>query len=78
MTCVVELSGVKAGDWVLDVACGSGDHVLYYEQKGAIANGVDRNPNMIQQVEAIVGICLGVTKRPFIEISVYTGNYVLS
>ena len=50
-TCVVELSGVKAGDWVLDVACGSGDQVFHYAQKGAIATGVDENPNMIELAE---------------------------
>ncbi len=50
-TCVVELSGVKAGDWVLDVACGSGDQVFHYAHKGAIATGVDENPNMIQLAE---------------------------
>jgi ubiquinone/menaquinone biosynthesis C-methylase UbiE len=50
-TCVVELSGVKAGDWVLDVACGSGDQVFHYAQKGAIVNGVDENPNMIELAE---------------------------
>ncbi|MCJ7514807.1 MAG: methyltransferase domain-containing protein [Dehalococcoidia bacterium] len=49
--CVVELSGVKAGDWVLDVACGSGDQVFHYAQKGAIATGVDENPNMIELAE---------------------------
>jgi len=49
--CVVELSGVKAGDWVLDVACGSGDQVFHYAHKGAIATGVDENPNMIQLAE---------------------------
>jgi demethylmenaquinone methyltransferase/2-methoxy-6-polyprenyl-1,4-benzoquinol methylase len=47
-TCVVELSGIKAGDWVLDIGCGTGDQVFHYEQKGAIATGVDRNPNMIE------------------------------
>jgi ubiquinone/menaquinone biosynthesis C-methylase UbiE len=50
-TCVVELSDVKAGDWVLDVACGSGDQVFHYVQKGAIATGVDQNPNMIELAE---------------------------
>jgi ubiquinone/menaquinone biosynthesis C-methylase UbiE len=50
-TCVVELSGIKAGDWVLDVACGSGDQVFHYAQKGAIATGVDQNPNMIELAE---------------------------
>jgi ubiquinone/menaquinone biosynthesis C-methylase UbiE len=50
-TCVVELSGVKAGDRVLDVGCGSGDQVFHYMQKGAIATGVDRNPNMITLAE---------------------------
>jgi ubiquinone/menaquinone biosynthesis C-methylase UbiE len=50
-TCVVELSGVKAGDRVLDVGCGTGDQVFHYEQKGAIADGVDQNPNMIELAE---------------------------
>ena len=49
--CVVELSGVKAGDRVLDVGCGTGDQVFHYEQKGAIATGVDQNPNMIELAE---------------------------
>jgi len=50
-TCVVELSGVKAGDRVLDVGCGTGDQVFHYERKGAIATGVDQNPNMIELAE---------------------------
>jgi ubiquinone/menaquinone biosynthesis C-methylase UbiE len=50
-TCVVEISGIKAGDKVLDVGCGTGDQVFHYEQKGAIATGVDRNPNMIELAE---------------------------
>jgi len=28
-TCVVELSGVKAGDWVLDVGCMTGDQASF-------------------------------------------------
>ena len=49
--CVAGLSGVKAGDKVLDVGCGTGDQVFHYEQKGAIATGVDQNPNMIKLAE---------------------------
>jgi len=49
--CVAELSGVKAGDRVLDVCCGTGDQVFHYEQKGAIATGIDQNPNMIELAE---------------------------
>ena len=49
--CVVELSGIKAGDGVLDVCCGTGDQAFHYEQKGAIATGVDQNPNMIELAE---------------------------
>jgi ubiquinone/menaquinone biosynthesis C-methylase UbiE len=49
--CVTELSGIKAGDRVLDVGCGTGDQVFHYEQKGAIATGVDQNPNMIELAE---------------------------
>jgi ubiquinone/menaquinone biosynthesis C-methylase UbiE len=50
-TCVVELSGVKAGDRVLDVCCGTGEQVFHYEQKGAIATGVDQEPSMIELAE---------------------------
>jgi ubiquinone/menaquinone biosynthesis C-methylase UbiE len=50
-TSVVELSGVKAGDRVLDVGCGTGDQVFHYMQKGATATGVDRNPDMIALAE---------------------------
>jgi len=50
-TCVVELAGTKAGDRVLDVACGTGDQIFHYAQKGVIATGVDENPNMIALAE---------------------------
>ncbi|MBC8275183.1 MAG: methyltransferase domain-containing protein [Chloroflexi bacterium] len=49
--CVAGLSGVKLGDRVLDVCCGTGDQVFHYEQKGAVAIGVDQKPNMIELAE---------------------------
>jgi ubiquinone/menaquinone biosynthesis C-methylase UbiE len=49
--CVAELSGIKAGDRVLDVCCGTGDQVFHYAQKGAIATGVDQEPRMIDVAE---------------------------
>jgi len=49
--CVAELSGIKAGDRVLDVCCGTGEQVFHYAQKGAIATGVDQEPSMIELAE---------------------------
>jgi len=49
--CVTGLSGVKAGDRVLDVCCGTGDQAFHYALIGAIATGVDQNPNMIELAE---------------------------
>ena len=49
--CVAGLSGIKAGDRVLDVCCGTGEQVFHYEQKGAIATGVDQDPGMIELAE---------------------------
>ena len=50
-TRVVGLSGIKAGDRVLDVCCGTGEQAFHYEQKGAIATGVDQDPSMIELAE---------------------------
>jgi len=44
----VEFSGMKAGDRVLDVCCGTGAQVFYYAQKGVIAIGIDLDPNMLK------------------------------
>ena len=49
--CVAGLSDIKTGDRVLDVCCGTGEQVFHYEQKGAIATGVDQDPNMIELAE---------------------------
>jgi len=50
-TCVAGLCGMKAGDSVLDVCCGTGEQVFRYIGKGASATGVDRDPGMIELAE---------------------------
>jgi demethylmenaquinone methyltransferase/2-methoxy-6-polyprenyl-1,4-benzoquinol methylase len=40
-------SGMKAGERVLDVGCGTGDQVFHYTRKGLIATGIDLSPDMI-------------------------------
>lgn len=46
-----KFSGMKKGDRVLDVCCGTGDQVFYYEKQGIIATGIDLNPEMIKVAE---------------------------
>jgi len=48
---IVKFTGIKAGDKVLDVCCGTGDQVFYYAKAGAIAYGIDLNPGMIEIAE---------------------------
>jgi ubiquinone/menaquinone biosynthesis C-methylase UbiE len=45
---VPDFAGMKKGDKVLDVCCGTGDQVFYYAEKGIIVSGVDSDPNMIK------------------------------
>jgi ubiquinone/menaquinone biosynthesis C-methylase UbiE len=49
--CVAGLSGIKAGDRVLDVCCGTGEQAFHYARKGAIATGVDQDASMIELAE---------------------------
>ena len=48
---ISEFSGIKAGDTILDVCCGTGEQVFYYVKKGAIATGIDLDPNMLRLAE---------------------------
>jgi len=43
-----EFSGMKEGDKVLDVCCGTGDQVFHYGKIGIKAIGIDLNPGMIK------------------------------
>lgn len=45
---VVRFSGMKAGDRVLDVCCGTGDQVFYYAEAGMVASGIDLDPHMLE------------------------------
>ncbi len=48
---VPNFAGMKAGDKVLDICCGTGDQVFYYAEKGAVAYGIDLDPKMIYVAE---------------------------
>jgi ubiquinone/menaquinone biosynthesis C-methylase UbiE len=43
-----EFSGMKAGDKVIDVCCGTGAQVLEYGRHGIIATGIDSSRDMLQ------------------------------
>ena len=50
-TYISKFSGMKRGDKVLDVCCGTGDQVFYYGKGDIIATGVDLSPRMIKSAE---------------------------
>jgi ubiquinone/menaquinone biosynthesis C-methylase UbiE len=48
---VPEFSGMKAGDRVLDVCCGTGAQSFFYGRKGIVSWGIDLEPLMIEFAE---------------------------
>ena len=44
----VKFSGMKAGDRVLDVCCGTGDQVFHYAEAGITAIGIDLDSDMLK------------------------------
>ena len=44
---IPEFSGMKAGDEVLDVCCGTGAQVIEYGKHGILATGIDREQSML-------------------------------
>ena len=48
---IPDFAGMKKGDKVLDICCGTGDQVFYYKKRGIVAVGIDLNPKMIEAAE---------------------------
>jgi ubiquinone/menaquinone biosynthesis C-methylase UbiE len=44
---IPEFSGMKAGDEVLDVCCGTGAQVIEYSKHGILATGIDKEQRML-------------------------------
>jgi ubiquinone/menaquinone biosynthesis C-methylase UbiE len=49
---VIDAAGVGTGDWVLDVACGTGNAALVAAARGASVVGVDLSPALIDLARA--------------------------
>jgi ubiquinone/menaquinone biosynthesis C-methylase UbiE len=45
---IPDFSGMKTGDKVIDVCCGTGEQVLEYGRRGIIATGIDISPDMLK------------------------------
>ncbi len=43
-----QFSGMKKGDKVLDICCGTGDQIFYYKKRGIKPAGIDADPEMIK------------------------------
>ena len=48
---VPDFAGMKPGDSVLDVCCGTGAQVCQYAIRGMLATGIDLNPAMLKLAE---------------------------
>ena len=62
-----EFGGMRPGDRVLDVCCGSGAQVYEYLRKGIIALGVDIDPHM-----------LDLARRYYANSDVISGTFILA
>jgi SAM-dependent methyltransferase len=73
---IPEFSGMKAGDKVIDVCCGTGAQVLEYGRRGVIATGIDISPSMLKIAarhrlrQKAVNVCFQLadaTSLPFLD-----------
>jgi ubiquinone/menaquinone biosynthesis C-methylase UbiE len=71
---IPEFSGMRHGDKVLDVCCGTGAQVIEYARRGIITTGVDISPSMLkvalrdkmkQKLENASFYLADATKLPF-------------
>jgi SAM-dependent methyltransferase len=47
---------VRAGDRVLDIACGTGRHARYFAERGCLVEAVDRDPAALELLAGVRGI----------------------
>jgi len=47
----LSFSGIKKGNKVLDICCGTGDQLFYYAKEGIFSFGIDLDPKMIKMAE---------------------------
>jgi 2-polyprenyl-3-methyl-5-hydroxy-6-metoxy-1,4-benzoquinol methylase len=52
---ILELSGLKPGDRVLEVGCGMGRHTFYLAEKGIKIEGLDLTPGLLEQLRKFDG-----------------------
>lgn len=52
---ISEFSGMKTGDRVLEVCCGTGAQAFYYARKGIVTTGIDQNSRMLELAESNKG-----------------------
>ena len=52
---IVALLRPKPKDRVLDIGCGSGNHLIVFNRLGLDVSGIDASPHMIRQVEERLG-----------------------
>jgi len=44
---ILDLAAPRAGERLLDIGCGSGDHLCLFRKKGCDVTGIDRSPTML-------------------------------
>lgn len=67
---IPELAGMKAGERVLDVCCGTGGLTISYAERGLIATGLDLDPRVIKIADR------RVARRGLTNVNFHTGSAV--
>ena len=64
----------RPGERVLDIGCGSGNHLIVFNRMGLDVSGIDASPHMIQKAEERLGNRCGL-KTGVAESLPYEDNY---